>query len=285
MSEPILTTELDYPLLHRGKVRDIYDLNENLLIISSDRISAFDVVFNEGIPRKGETLNQLALYWFEKTKHLIKNHIQTFYPELPEEIKVRAMVGLKTSPVKLECVVRGYLTGSGWKSYKENQTVCEIQLPDGLKNGSKLPEPIFTPTTKAEKGHDLPLTESEAKDLVGEEKFNFLKSKSIELYKFAEQEVWNKGLVLADTKFEFGELGSEIILIDEIFTPDSSRYWLKEEYEKGNLVSLDKQFLRDYLETLDWNKQPPAPNLPKEIIEKTQERYLQAYKMITGKEL
>ncbi|MDD5023206.1 MAG: phosphoribosylaminoimidazolesuccinocarboxamide synthase [Candidatus ainarchaeum sp.] len=286
MVNPILKTNLNYPLLHRGKVRDVYDLEENLLLVSSDRLSAFDVVFNEGIPRKGEVLTQLSLFWFEKTKHIIKNHLVNNFPkDFPEEMKKRSVIGVKTKPVKLECIVRGYLTGSGWKSYQKDGTICGIKLPLNLKNGSKLPEPIFTPTTKAEQGHDQDVTEDKAIEIVGQKTFDFVKRKSIELYSFAEEYARSKGLILADTKFEFGEYNGEIILIDEALTPDSSRYWLKSDYDKGKLLSLDKQFARDYLETLNWDKKPPAPPLPEEIIEKTSKRYLQAYNFLTGKNL
>ncbi len=287
MSKPVIKTNLEYPLLSRGKVRDVYSFGEYLMIIASDRLSAFDVVFNEGIPQKGQVLNQLSLFWFEKTKHIIPNHIvEDAFPEgFSEDLKKRTTIGLKAIPVKLECIVRGYLTGSGLKSYEKDGTVCGITLPPGLKNGAKLPEPIFTPTTKAEKGHDENVTEEQAIKIVGDEVYNTVKSKSIELYKFADQYVWRNGLVLADTKFEFGIYKRDVILIDEALTPDSSRYWLKDEYEKGNLVSLDKQYVRDYLENMNWNKSPPPPKLPKNIISKTTERYLQAYKMVTGKEL
>lgn len=287
MNDPILKTNLDYPLIHRGKVRDVYTLGENLLLVASDRLSAFDVVFNEGIPQKGEVLTQLSLFWFEKTKHIVKNHVVGTFPEnFPDEMKRRSVVGVKTTPVKLECIVRGYLTGSGWKSYQKDGTVCGIKLPEGLKNGSKLSEPIFTPTTKAEQGqHDENVTEQQAIGIIGKESYDFVKSKSLEIYKFAEEYARERGLILADTKFEFGEYNNEIILIDEILTPDSSRYWPKEEYDKGNLFSLDKQYVRNYLETLDWNKKPPAPTLPKEVIEKTRERYLKAYNSVTGQNL
>lgn len=287
MTDPLLKTHLNYPMKHRGKVRDVYDLGEHLLLVSSDRISAFDVVFEQGIPRKGDALTQLSLFWFDKTNQIIKNHVvKDAYPEdFPQELKDRSVVGLKAAPIKLECIVRGYLTGSGYKSYKKDGTVCGIKLLEGLENGSKLPEPIFTPTTKADKGHDENVTEEQAIQIVGESTFNFVKSKSLKLYKFAEEYARERGLILADTKFEFGLYNNELILIDEIFTSDSSRYWIKEEYEQGKLLSLDKQFVRDYLETLDWNKTPPAPPLPEEVIRKTSQRYLEAYKMLTGKDL
>ncbi|MFA5050054.1 MAG: phosphoribosylaminoimidazolesuccinocarboxamide synthase [Candidatus Micrarchaeia archaeon] len=286
MQNTILSSNLNYPLLHRGKVRDVYTLNENLLLVASDRLSAFDVVFSQGIPKKGEILTQLSLFWFEKTEHIIRNHVVNEFPnDFPEDMKKRSVVGLKTKPVKLECIVRGYLTGSGWISYQKNKKVCGIKLPEGLKNGSKLSEPIFTPTTKAEKGHDENIDEKEAVQLVGKEVFEFIKSKSIKLYEFAKKYANEKGLILADTKFEFGEKDGEIILIDEALTPDSSRYWLKKDYQHGKLLSLDKQYVRDYLETLNWDKKPPAPELPYDIIEKTSQRYLESYTMLTGKNL
>ncbi len=286
MEKIILTSNLNYPLLHKGKVRDVYDLNDNLLLVASDRLSAFDVVFNEGIPNKGEILTKLSLFWFEKTRHIVKNHIINHFPgDFPKDMEKRSVVGLKTKPIKLECIVRGYLTGSGWSSYQKTGEVCGIKLEKGLKNGSKLSEPIFTPTTKADFGHDENINEDGAIALVGKKTFDFIKSKSIQIYLFAEKYAREKGLILADTKFEFGEINGEIILIDEALTPDSSRYWIKKDYDEGRLVSLDKQYVRDYLETLNWNKKPPAPKLPEEIIKKTKERYLQSYKMLTGKNL
>ncbi|HLD59509.1 MAG TPA: phosphoribosylaminoimidazolesuccinocarboxamide synthase [Candidatus Bilamarchaeaceae archaeon] len=286
--KPVYETKLDLPLVARGKVRDIYEFNNNLLLVSTDRLSAFDVVFTEPIPNKGQVLNQLSLFWFDKTNHIVKNHVvHNSYPaDFPDDMKKRSIVGVKAKPIMLECVVRGYLTGSGLSSYKKDKTVCGIKLPDGLHDGSKLPEPLFTPSTKAPKGqHDENITLEQAIEIIGESTFIFVKQKSLELYKFARDYSLEKGLVLADTKFEFGKIGNDIILIDEALTPDSSRYWLKEEYDKGNLVSLDKQFVRDYVSQLGWNKSPPAPKLPKDVIKKTTERYLQTYMMITGKNI
>ncbi|MFH2105973.1 MAG: phosphoribosylaminoimidazolesuccinocarboxamide synthase [Candidatus Micrarchaeota archaeon] len=284
--DALYETKLDLPLLSRGKVRDVYDFDGKLLMIATDRLSAFDVVFKEPIPRKGDVLNSLSLFWFDKTRYIIKNHFLS--SDIPSNLKTsgkRAMIVQKTTPIRLECVVRGYLTGSGWKSYQKDGTVCGIKLPSGLKDGSELPEPIFTPSTKAETGHDENINEQQAIALVGENVFKTVKEKSIALYNFAKQHALKCGLVLADTKFEFGQLGDEIILIDEALTPDSSRYWLKEKYDKGILESLDKQFVRNYLEDIKWNKSPPPPALPEDVIRKTTERYLQAYKMLTGKEL
>lgn len=274
------------PFLHRGKVRDSYALNNNILMISTDRISAFDCVFAEGIPRKGEVLNKLSVFWFKKTNSIVENHLITDkMPENLKKIQGRAMIVKKAEPIKIEAVVRGYLTGSGWKEYLEKGTLADIKLPTGLKNGSKLPKPMFTPTTKAETGHDINITIEKTEKMIGEKATKFIMQKSIELYNFAHEYLLKRNLVLADTKFEFGIINNKIILIDEIFTPDSSRYWLKEQYDNGILESMDKQFLRDYLERIKWNKEPPAPKLPKEIIEKVSERYLMAYKMITDKNL
>jgi phosphoribosylaminoimidazole-succinocarboxamide synthase len=261
-------------------------------MIATDRLSAFDVVFNEAIPRKGEVLNKLSIFWFMKTSSIVGNHFLTnaIPANLPSYLNGRSMIVDRAEPLPLECVVRGYITGSAWKEYQKSGTVCGMKLPEGLKNGSELPKPIFTPSTKAEKGHDENITEEQAMRIVGEESYNFVKQKSIELYNFGKSHALKSGLVLADTKFEFGYHTDshgkrKIILIDEVLTPDSSRYWLKDKYEKGVLESLDKQFVRDYLEKNNWNKSPPPPELPEEVISKTTERYLQAYKMLTGKEL
>ncbi len=290
----ITTTNLSLPLLRKGKVRDTYVLDDSLLMVATDRLSAFDVVFNEGIPRKGEVLCQLSRFWFGRTKRIIHNHyITDAVPKapagLPSWLKGRSMVVCRAEPLKLECVVRGYITGSAWKEYQQRGSVCGITLPAGLKNGSELPEPIFTPSTKADVGHDENVDEETARRIVGAESFAFVKAKAIELYLFAKKHALKSRLVLADTKFEFGYRTAngkkDIILIDEALTPDSSRYWLKDKYDQGILESLDKQFVRDYLERTGWNKSPPPPPLPKDVVEKTTERYLQAYKMLTGKPL
>lgn len=290
--ETIRETELELPLLRKGKVRDTYLINNHLLMIATDRLSAFDVVFNEGIPRKGEVLTKLSIFWFKQTTDIIENHFLTnaIPSNLPEYLNGRSIIVEKAEPLPLECVVRGYITGSAWKEYQKSGTVCGMELPVGLKNGSELPKPIFTPSTKAEKGHDENINEEQARKVVGDEAYNTLKQKSIELYNFAKVHALKCGLVLADTKFEFGyhtnkDGKKRIILIDEALTPDSSRYWLKEKYEKGVLESLDKQFVRDYLEKTNWNKSPPPPALPEDVVKKTSERYLQAYKMLTGKDL
>lgn len=290
--EPIRETDLELKLLKKGKVRDTYYLNTHLLMVATDRLSAFDVVFNEGIPRKGEVLTKLSIFWFMKTSEIISNHFLTnaIPADLPSYLNDRSMIVDKAEPLPLECVVRGYITGSAWKEYQKSGTVCGRELPEGLKNGSELPKPIFTPSTKAETGHDENITEEKAREIVGETVYETVKKKSIELYNFGKTHAEKSGLILVDTKFEFGhhtniEGKEKIILIDEALTPDSSRYWLKEKYENGVMESLDKQFVRDYLEKTNWNKSPPPPNLPNDVIEKTSERYLQAYKMLTGKDL
>jgi len=289
--EIITSTKLDLPLLRKGKVRDTYTIGDHFLMVATDRLSAFDVVFGEGIPMKGVVLNKLSIFWFHKTKEIIDNHFVTdaIPANLPRYLDGRSMIIEKAEPLKLECVVRGFITGSAWKEYQKDGSVCGIKLPPGLKNGSELPEPIFTPSTKAEKGHDENIDEAAAKKIVGEEDFDFVKRKSMELYSLGKAHARRSGLVLADTKFEFGyetrEGRRRIILIDEALTPDSSRYWLKEKYDQGILESLDKQYVRNYLEQLGWTKIPPAPKLPEEIVKRTSERYLQAYKMLTGKDL
>jgi phosphoribosylaminoimidazole-succinocarboxamide synthase len=288
----ITETKLDIPLLRKGKVRDTYQLDNNLLMVSSDRLSAFDVVFKEGIPNKGAVLNSLSIFWFKLTTDIVKNHFITnaIPAKLPAYLEKRSMIVTKAEPIPLECVVRGYITGSAWKEYQKSGSVCGIKLPEGLKNGSELPHPIFTPSTKAQTGHDENITEEKAKSIVGESAFDFMKRKSLEIYAFGKSHAKKSGLILADTKLEFGYYmdtngHKTMILIDELLTPDSSRYWLKDEYEKGNLVSMDKQFVRDYLEKTSWNKSPPPPALPAEVIENTSKRYLQVYKMLTGKDL
>ncbi|MEW5996332.1 MAG: phosphoribosylaminoimidazolesuccinocarboxamide synthase [Candidatus Micrarchaeota archaeon] len=285
--EVITHTDLKLPLISRGKVRDVYSLNNEILMVSTDRVSAFDVVFSEGIPWKGAVLNSLSAFWFEKTKGIIPNHlISTEVPKgLPSFLKGRSMVVRKTTPLKIEAVVRGYLTGSGLKEYQKTGKVCGIPLPPGLKNGDKLPGPIFTPSTKAEAGHDINIPFEEAKKILGDEDAEFVRLKALALYRFAHEYLLNRGFVLADTKFEFGRTGNEIILIDECITPDSSRYWDREEYRKGKLVSSDKQYLRDYLETLEWNKTPPPPPIPPEVVRNLSRKYLDAYERITGHKL
>jgi phosphoribosylaminoimidazole-succinocarboxamide synthase len=278
----------------RGKVRDVYDLDDRLLIVSTDRISCFDVVLPTPIPCKGKVLTQLSFFWFEFTKDIIDNHclgvdFSTLPSALKEQetiLKDRSMLVKKATPVAIECVIRGYLAGSGFKEYKKSQSICGISLPGGLKEADKLPEPIFTPSTKAVSGHDENITEQQAKEIVGEEVFVKIKEISTDIYMKASSYAETKGIIIADTKFEFGFYNDKLILIDEVLTPDSSRFWPKEQYSPGkSQMSFDKQFVRDYLETLDWNKTPPAPVLPEEIVEKTKEKYLQALYLLTGKTL
>lgn len=290
----LLSTEFPkLQLFKKGKVRDIYEFGGNLLIVATDRISAFDVVMPNGIPDKGKVLTQLSIFWFEFTKDIIKNHlISGEADEFPDEVREykdilsgRSMLVEKSKPLPVECVVRGYLAGSGWKEYCQKGTVCGIELPRGLRESEKLPEPIFTPATKAEAGHDINLTEQQAGEIVGRQIFEKLKAKSLALYQKAARYAESKGIIIADTKFEFGKNGDEIILIDEVLTPDSSRFWPQDEYRAGSpQKSFDKQFARDYLEGLDWDKTPPAPVLPDEIVQKTREKYLEAFRRLVGKE-
>jgi len=289
-----LTRLGDIEFFKRGKVRDVYDLRENLLIVSTDRISCFDVVLPTNIPHKGEVLTKLSLFWFEFIKDIIPNHLVTAnIDEFPEELikhkeilKGRSMLVRKAKSIPVECVVRGYLSGSGWKEYKDTQSICGIKLPKGLKESDKLPEPIFTPATKEDVGHDINVTQEYIEKEIGKDIAIKLKDVSMSLYKKASDYAESKGIIIADTKLEFGRAGDEIILIDEVFTPDSSRFWPKDENKPGNpQPSFDKQFVRDYLETLDWDKTPPGPELPEEIVNKTSQKYLKALKMITEKEL
>lgn len=277
-----------------GKVRDIYSINDELLMIASDRISCFDVVLPTTIPQKGEILTKLSVFWFEFTKDIISNHLITDNIErFPSELfkyknglDGRSMLVKKAKPMPIECVVRGYLSGSGWKEYQKTQSICGIKLPKGLKESDKLPELIFTPATKEDVGHDVNVTQECVEKMVGKDITTKLKDISMTLYEKASRYAESKGIIIADTKFEFGEVNGEITLIDEVLTPDSSRFWPKEKYEPGkSQPSFDKQFVRDYLETLDWNKKSPAPELPEEIVLKTSEKYIQAIKMITDKEL
>jgi len=282
-------------LLKRGKVRDIYDLGENLLIVSTDRISAFDVVMDDGIPFKGIVLTKLSEFWFRFTNEIIDNHlITTDVDKFPEECKpyrdvlaYRSMLVRKTEVIPIEAVVRGYLSGSGWEEYKKTQSVCGVSLPSGLKESDRLPYPIFTPATKEEIGkHDINITEDDAKKIVGEKEIEFIKQRAIEIYKSCFDYAFTKGIIIADTKMEFGRLGEKIILIDELLTPDSSRFWPIEKYQAGKAQeSLDKQFLRDYLISINFNRQPPPPKLPDEIIQKTSQKYLELYEIVTGEKL
>jgi phosphoribosylaminoimidazole-succinocarboxamide synthase len=288
-------TELpELKLSKQGKVRDIYEFNENLLIISTDRISTFDIVLQDGIPDRGKVLTQLSCFWFDYFKDMIKNHlISADVNQFPKELQKymstldkRTMLVKKCQPIKVECVARGYLAGSGWKEYQKSSTVCGIKLPKGLSESSRLPETIFTPTTKAEAGHDMSLTIQETIDMVGKDLAQKLKDLTIKIYDQARKYAEPKGIIIADTKFEFGLLNNELVIIDEMLTPDSSRFWDKEQYKVGiSPPSYDKQYLRDYLISIGWDKNPPPPRLPQEVIAMTRSKYLDAYQRLTGKEL
>ncbi len=292
MPPPLLT--FDFPKLKKfrsGKVREVFDLGDRLLFVASDRISAFDVVLPDGIPDKGRVLTQLSLFWFEFLRDVTLHHFLTTdlgelgkqYPELND----RSMLVRKTKPLPVECVVRGYLAGSGWKEYQKNGTICGIRLPPGLQESSELPDPIFTPSTKAETGHDENISLEQAVGIIGRKKAEKVRDLTIMIYSAARDYARTRGILIADTKFEFGELpDGSILLIDEVLTPDSSRFWPSDQYQPGRgQPSFDKQFVRDYLETLTWNKQPPGPSLPPEIIRKTSEKYREAYQRIVGQEL
>jgi phosphoribosylaminoimidazole-succinocarboxamide synthase len=281
-------------LLKRGKVRDIYDLDKHLLIVATDRLSAFDCVFPDPIPMKGAVLTQISRFWFEKTKDIVNNHIVSFEPsDYPSQaqkhagiLRGRSMLVKKSKPLPVECVVRGYLHGSAWKEYKAKGSICGINLPSGMKQKDVLPQPIFTPATKAESGHDENISFDKTRENIGKDLAEFVKNKSIKIYRFAHSHLITHGIILVDTKFEFGIYNREAILIDECITPDSSRIYEAKSYKPGmDSVNYDKQYVRDYLEGSGWDKSPPAPPLPKEIIKGTTERYLEAYKIITGKEL
>jgi len=281
------------PKVRSGKVREMFDLGDRLLMVASDRISAYDVVMPNGIPRKGEVLTLFSHFWFDRAADLVPNHLLSKADEpLPEAVQShadqigrRAMVVKKAQPLAIECVVRGYLAGSGWKEYQKQGTVCGINLPDGLENSSQLPEPIFTPATKAEEGHDENISFDEAVNIVGKNVAEQARELSIKLYERGRHHAAEKGIIIADTKFEFGIFEGELILIDEVLTPDSSRFWPADLYAPGrSQPSFDKQFVRDYLETLDWDKTPPGPELPAEIVQKTSEKYIEAYTRVTGLE-
>ena len=282
-------------LLHRGKVRDVYEINdEQLLLVATDRISAFDCIMPTPIPRKGTILTALSSFWFRHLGHLTDHHLITSdFDEMPEivrqneDLRGRSTLVKRTAVFPVECVVRGYLEGSGWKDYKATGAICGHELPEGLRQCDRLPEPLFTPATKAATGHDENITEAEFAEIIGADAADELKSRSLEIYREASEYALGRGIIIADTKFEFGlDADGNILLIDEVLTPDSSRFWSADTYEPGHAQpSFDKQYLREYLETLDWNKQPPAPSLPDEIVEATMNRYLAAYRLLTGKEL
>ncbi len=294
MSAIVLESNLpDLKMVNRGKVRDIYDIGENLLIVTSDRLSAFDVIMNEGIPKKGQVLNQISIFWFNRMADIIPNHIiATEVSDFPavthayrDQLEGRSMLVKKARPLPVECIVRGYVSGSGWKEYQQRGSICGITLPEDLLESARLAEPIFTPSTKAELGeHDENISFDEAVRLCGQEVAEQVRDKTLEIYSRARDFAWDKGIIIADTKFEFGIMDDgSLIWIDEALSPDSSRFWPKDLYQPGGpQSSFDKQFVRDYLETLDWNKQAPPPPLPPEIVTRTSEKYQEALFQLTG---
>ncbi len=276
-------------MITRGKVRDVYDAGKGILIVSTDRLSAFDVVFPDPIENKGEVLTRMTSWWFRQTRHIIKNHLLNEDPveELDlavshPELKGRSVLVKKAEVFPIECIVRGYLEGSSFGMYQETGSVCGVKLPAGLKRRARLDSPIFTPTTKAAAGHDQPITFEETAELIGHENAETIRAKSIEIYNFAHEKLLSKGIIVSDTKFEFGVTDAGIILVDEVLTPDSSRFWKAETYgAEGKPVSLDKQYVRDYVESIKWNKQPPAPSLPEDVRRETMLRYVKIYELIT----
>jgi phosphoribosylaminoimidazole-succinocarboxamide synthase len=295
MNEPLL--QLDLPGIRKvksGKVREMFDLGDRLLLVATDRISAFDCIMPNGIPRKGEVLTQISFFWFDRFASSVPNHLLARAQDpLPSSLQPfasqlagRSMIVKKAQPLAIECVVRGYLAGSGWQEYRKRQTVCGINLPAGLQESSELPEPIFTPATKAETGHDENISFEQASTIVGTGLAEQARASSLKIYSAAREYARQRGIIIADTKFEFGLFEGQLILIDEVLTPDSSRFWPADQYQAGrSQPSFDKQFVRDYLETLSWNKTPPAPALPSEVVAKTQAKYLEAYSRLTGKSL
>jgi phosphoribosylaminoimidazole-succinocarboxamide synthase len=293
--EPLL--ELKLPgvrKLKSGKVREVFDLGQQLLFVATDRISAFDCVMPNGIPRKGEVLTQISYFWFAQTAGLVPNHLVSragdplpaALREFSDQLGRRSMIVKKARPLAIECVVRGYLSGSGWKDYQKTGCVCGLKLPPGLRDSSRLPEPVFTPATKAETGHDENISFDQACKITGPEIAGQARDLSLKIYSFAAEYALKRGIIIADTKFEFGLIDDALVLIDEVLTPDSSRFWPADQYEAGrSQPSFDKQFVRDYLETLSWNKRPPAPALPPEVIAKTTGKYLEAYERLTGHRL
>ncbi len=295
MPESLLNTEfVPFPLKSRGKVRDIFDLGEYLLLVATDRVSAFDVVLPTGVPGKGRVLTKLSEFWFRRMGSTVPNHlISTRVEEFPQELQAFkdnllgwAMLVKKAEVIPVECVVRGYLAGSGWKEYQESQTVCGIELPRGLVSSDRLPEPIFTPAAKNQTGHDENISFERMVAMIGSDLASVLRDTTLRLYRDAAAYAADRGIILADTKLEFGLIDGDVVLIDEVFTPDSSRFWLSDQYQPGQAQdSLDKQHIRDYLETTGWDKNPPAPELPPHIVDKTRDRYLEAYRQLTGSEL
>jgi phosphoribosylaminoimidazole-succinocarboxamide synthase len=302
---PLLETSLDGLTLHRrGKVRDVYDVtlpsgDVALLIVATDRISAFDYVLGSGIPDKGKVLTQLSGFWFERMGDLVPHHLVSLdvdqFPDAARRhadvLRGRAMLALRTEPIPIECVARGYLSGSGWKEYRQSGSVCGVTLPAGLRESDRLPEPIFTPATKADTGHDINISEQEAGEIVGPELVARLKALTLEIYRRGCEHAESKGIIIADTKFEFGLVrggnpATDVVLIDEVLTPDSSRFWPAAQYEPGHgQPSFDKQFVRDYLEEIRWNKQPPVPALPDDVIRRTRDKYVEAFRLLSGRGL
>jgi len=291
----ILQTNLpDVALLGRGKVRDVYSVDERLVIVATDRISAFDYILPTGIPDKGKVLTQLSIFWFDFLRDLTPTHFLSAnvddypapLPQFGDQLEGRSMLVKRAKMIEIECVARGYISGSGWKEYREHGTVCGIKLPAGLKESDKLPEPIFTPATKAQSGHDENVSFEHVVSLIGEELAKRLRDLTLAIYGRAARYAETKGIIIADTKFEFGFVGDDLVLGDEVLTPDSSRFWPAGNYQPGGpQFSFDKQFVRDYLESIHWNKQPPAPPLPEEVAARTSEKYRQAYQVLTGREL
>ena len=296
---PLLETTLEGLTLHRrGKVRDVYEIAGDLLIVATDRISAFDYVLGSGIPDKGKVLTQLSAFWFDRVADLVPHHvISTDMDTLPEParrhrdvLRGRTMLVRRTNPVPVECVARGYLSGSGWKEYQQTGSVCGVTLPAGLRESDRLPEPIFTPATKAESGHDINISEEEAGRLVGRDLIARLKALTLEIYRRGAAHAESRGIIVADTKFEFGLVGggdpTDVVLIDEVLTPDSSRFWPRAQYQPGHgQPSFDKQYVRDYLEQIHWNKQPPVPSLPEDVIRRTRDKYVEAFRLLTDRAL
>ncbi len=279
--------------LRSGKVREVFDLGETLLLVATDRLSAFDVILPDPIPQKGAVLNQLSAFWFKRFDQIDNHFVTANFDEFPRELASyrdrlagRSMIVRKTNPLPVECVVRGYLAGSGWKEYQKTQSVCGEKLPAGLKLASPLPEPIFTPATKSDAGHDENIDMNECRRILGDEVANRVRDLSLQIYSAGRDHAARHGIIVADTKFEFGWLDDKLLLIDECLTPDSSRFWPKDQYAVGQSPpSFDKQFVRDYLETLDWDKTPPGPKLPQEVIEKTSAKYIEAFERLTGEKL
>lgn len=300
LASPLLNTSFDTLTLHRqGKVRDVYEVDGGLLIVATDRISAFDHILGSGIPDKGRVLTQLSAFWFAQTSDIVHNHLlSTHTDDYPASLRPyidvlrgRSMFVRKAEPLPIECVARGYLSGSGWKEYQQKGSVCGVALPPGLEESSRLPWPVFTPATKAQAGHDINITEDEAAALVGRDAVNRVRDLTLRLYSRGAAHAEPPGIIVADTKFEFGRISEgphkgELMLIDEVLTPDSSRFWPRDLYEPGGpQPSFDKQFVRDYLESIHWNKQPPVPSLPDDVVARTRDKYIQAFRLLTGLEL